>query len=154
MSLNAAACAAEIYTEYQKVIDLPVAVDYPSLFAAQYEAYAVAGVVAGVANNGGDESIIEAELRAAPTTPEELGIEFMQYWATAALVPEAPNLSVVNDALAFEAEFIAAVYDSLTTTARIPPFEDFITNIEEVAKMVTWTITPPPPAVPFTSGIS
>ena len=78
----------------------------------------------------------------------------MQYWATVALTPQAPNLAVTNDATAFEDAFIAAVYASLSLVETVPPFKTLIDNVEAVAKGVTWTVTPPPPLPPFTSGIN
>ena len=154
MSLNATAGAAAIDAKYQITIVFPRVGDYPAEFATAYDDYAKAGVVAGALNTGGDKSIIEAAVRAAETTPAALGEAFAQYWATVAILPAPPNLSSVNDAAALGANFAAAVAASVRDTESVPYFEEFISNLEAAAKTVVWTITPPPPAVPFTSGVT
>ena len=154
MSLDPAGGAAAINTEYQATILFPQVGDYPAEFATAYDDYAKAGVVTGALNTGGDKSIIEAAVRAAETTPAALGEAFAQYWATVAILPAPPNLSSVNDAANLGGVFAAAVAASVRDTESVPYFGEFITNVEAAAKAVVWAITPPPPAVPFTSGVT
>jgi hypothetical protein len=154
MSLDFAACAAAINDRYQNAITFPRTGDYPSEFAGAYEDYAKAGVVNGAVNSGGAFAIIESALRRAPLTPEELGTAFAEYWATIALAPEPPNLSVTNNAVAVTPAFIEAVRKSIRDTRSVPFFEEFIENVEAAAKTITWVIVPPPPNPPFTSGVS
>jgi len=154
MSLSASTCAADIRALYTGLISGGGTGDYPADFAQAYHDYASSGVVAGAVSGSGDPGLIEAAIRAAPTTPEELGQAFAAYWATVALTPASPNIAVINDALTYAAAFTAAVYSSVRDTESDPWFLEFITNLESVARMITWTITPPAPGSPFTSMIS
>jgi len=153
MSLDPVAGAAAINTAYQTTITFPRAGDYPADYATAYDDYASAGDVTGAINTGGDKSIIEAALNAAPTTAAALGAAFAQYWATVALTPDPPNTAVVNDAATRSAAFIAAVEASIRDTESAPPFQEFITNLEGAAKTIVWTITDSGGAT-FTSGVT
>jgi hypothetical protein len=154
MSLNPAAGSAATNAQYQATIIFPREGDYPAEFATAYDDYAVGGVVNGAANSGGDKAILEAALRAAPTNPAALGAAFAQYWATVALIPVRPNVSVVNDAVARADAFTGAIAASVRATESVPYFGEFIANLEAAAKTVVWTITPRGRKPPFTSGIT
>ena len=154
MSLDPAAAAAAINAQYQATIVFPREGDYPAEFAKAYDDYAEAGVVNGATNSGGEKAILEAALRAAPTTPAALGAAFAQYWATVALIPVPPNVSVVNDAATRADAFTGAIAASIRATESLPYFGEFIGNLEVAAKTVVWTITPRGGKPPFTSGVT
>lgn len=154
MSLDATVCAANITSAYGS--GTPSG-DYPADFASAYHDYASLGVIPGAISGGGDSSIIETFLRSATSSSQTID-DFAQaltdYWVTVGLTPEPPNISSVNDAAGKFAAFKAAIESSITSSASLPYFEQFIINVEAVALTIQWTITPPAPLPPFVSNIS
>lgn len=133
--------AAAISNAYAGAVKFPPSGDYPLEFATAYDAYASDGNVAGAINVGGEYEIIEAELRAGPTTSDRLGKALSEYWATVAVTPAPGNASATNDALAKEPLFVAAVENSITGVESNPPFENFVRTVEEEAvRAVTWVV--------------
>lgn len=176
MALNPASAAAAISAAYQDASGIDAsgnptgampAGNYPADFASAYNDYAMAGVVPGAENTGGDASILEAALTSAtssPATITTLATAFANYWATVAIDPGTPAhggvsvVSVSNNAATLAALFEAAINASITDEDSSPWFETFISNVQDMAVAnIVWTVTeliPPAVPTPFTEVIT
>jgi hypothetical protein len=140
-------------------------------FATSYDSYASEGIVLGALNIGGVIESIETYLTSLkypdPSAIDDFAKALSVYWATVAIVPAAPmhgGISVVsclNDALAHESDFKAAIQASITTKESKPYYFNLIKNIETIAvKLIIWTVielipTPSGPVpTPFPEGIT
>lgn len=127
--------------------------DFASGFASAYDAYAQEGMVIGTMP-GGDPSPIEAYLRTGGTLTD-FATALAQYWASAHLEPGPPmhggmaHVSVANDAMAYVADFEAAIKASITSSKSTPFYMNFAKNVQDMAvSKIIWTVTELMPSVP------
>jgi len=156
MSLNPSSCASAINSAMDNTIANWPTSAFASDFASAYKAYSVAGVVTGASSGTEDESILEDVLSSGDNyiTEVEFGEALASYWGTVKLLPSGGAVSVSNNASSKVAEFTAAILASYTTTDSQPYYLNFITNIENVAKTIIWTVVYPNPLPPTSETIS
>lgn len=155
MALNASSCAASLSSANDNAINNWPSSTFASDFANIYKSYSQAGVVSGTAAGSENESILVSLLSAGDfLTDEEFGQALSDYWATVHLIPAGGSISVSNNASSKVAAFTAAVTASYSTTESTPYYLNFITNIENVAKTIIWTVVYPNPLPPQFETIS
>lgn len=147
MALNPSSCASAISSANDSAISSWPSTSFPAAFANAYKAYSQAGVVAGTSAGSEDEGIL-ISLLSSPSdfvTDAEFGQALAEYWSTVHLIPAGGAVSVSNDASSKAGAFTAAVTASYSTTESTPYYLNFITNIENVAKTIIWTVVYPNP---------
>lgn len=176
MALNPSTCAESISLFYQNVAGIDadgnpaptLPADYPANFASAYDDYAAEGVVLGALNDGRSPEILENFMRTATGNDAQVITDFAtalaEYWATVAVQPGLPAHggsvveSVSNDAMAHIADFEAAILASMTSVESKPWFNQFVTNVENIAvSAIIWTVIevlPPSTPTPFTEVIT
>ncbi len=155
MSLNASSCASSINSANDAAIASWPSSGFPAAFAAAYKTYSNAGVVVGTANGSENEGIISSFLASGDfVTDEEFGQMLADYWGTVKLIPAGGAVSVSNNASSKVGAFTAAITASYSTTESTPYYLNFISNIEEVAKTIIWTVVYPNPTPPSLETIS
>ena len=158
MSLSASSCASTINAAMDSYLSTYPAGNFATAFASAYKSYSQAGVLSaggGVAGTE-DEGILIDFFNSFPndTTDDAFGAAMAQYWSTCLLVPSGGAVSVVNDGASKAAAFTAAIAASYSTTDSQPYYLNFITNLENVAKTIVWTVTLPAPPFVRTESIS
>lgn len=134
--------------------------NFAAAWGQSYNAYAIAGVVPGALNAGGDTSGIENFLSSVDNSTATAG-RFAQaladFWATVAIEPGQPAhgginvISVTNDAAEHVSAFQSAINASVTNEVRAPYFLHLIDNIQAIAvAQITWTVTELMPGTPPT----
>jgi len=148
--LNPSTCASAINAAITSYISTYPSGNFPAAFASAYKTYSTLGVVVGASSGTEDESILEGVLSSGDNyiTEGEFGQALADYWATVKLLPSGGAISVSNNASSKVAEFTAAVLASYTTMDSQPYYLNFITNIEDVAKTIIWTVVYPNPLPP------
>lgn len=156
MSLNPASCASAISAAITSYIDTYPSGNFATAFASAYKTYSQAGSVAGATSGTEDQSILEAVLSGGDDyiTDVEFGQALADYWATCLLIPASGAISVSNNASSKVGAFTAAINASYTTTDSQPYYLNFITNIENVAKTIIWTVVYPNPLPPQFETVS
>ena len=127
---------------------IPSSGDYPFDFAQSYETYSLTGEVKSALHGDQQPSIIEDFLRVYNTSIYDFATALAEYWFTVLIIPGEPThggisvVSVENDATSFIDSFYDAITASLTQEWKMPIYNHFINNIEEIALPdVTWYIT-------------
>lgn len=164
MSLNVSSLSSNIKSIYQTKTGLDNSLsivgnephsniqldfDFASEFGQHYNNYGKKGIVLGAVNNGGGFSqIISAmtNLNNNKANISLLGASFAQYWSTVALINGSPAhggvsvASVTNNAMSKASAFKSAIESSYTQNRLEPPFQQFLSNIEQVVKSIQWTV--------------
>jgi hypothetical protein len=150
MSLNAASCASSINSAIGSYITTYPSGNFISAFVSAYKTYSQAGVLSSGGGVAGSENdgILTAFMNSfsSDTTETAFGQALADYWATCLLIPSGGAVSISNNASSKAAAFTAAVLASYSTSEVTPYYQQFITNIENVAKTIQWTaVLPAPP---------
>ncbi len=150
MSLNPSSCASAINAAITSYISTYPSGNFPSAFASAYKSYSQAGVVIGASGGTENEGILSSVLSSGDDfiTDAEFGQALADYWATVKLIPSGGAVSVSNNASSKVGAFTAAINASYTTSDSSPYYLNFITNIENVAKTIIWTVVYPNPLPP------
>ncbi|MBE0470519.1 MAG: hypothetical protein IBX55_13555 [Methyloprofundus sp.] len=126
--------------------------NFPQDWAQAYDDYAIAGVVPGAANTGGDKSILESFFSSgvgnSSATITTFAMALADYWATVAVDPGAPAhggtavVSVENDAASHIADFETAIVSSMSSDLSTPFFLVMVQNIQTLAvDSIIWSVT-------------
>lgn len=120
-------------------------------FAKAYDDHAAEGIVLGALNVGGAKDIISTFLKTVKDgdtdTVDRFAKALAAFWLTVAIVPGVPAhggisvASVINDAMAHEADFKAAIEASITTEESKPYYFSLVDNIQKMAvSLIIWTV--------------
>jgi hypothetical protein len=159
MSLNPSSCASALSAANDSAISTYPSGDFGAAFASAYKAYSTAGVLSATGGVAGteDESILADFINGLDnreSTITEFATALASYWATCMLTPSAGSITVTNNAMSKVSAFEAAINASYSTTEQLPYYLNFIQNIENVAKTITWVCIKPIPLPPTSETIS